>query len=79
MDASPHHMSSSLEHIQHSCAACRKLITQQLEARDDLARALAQSPQGASVGVLQDKVRKLQAATEIQFLKAMDALVGGRR
>ena len=67
-------MPSHSDYITDSCAACRKLIIEQLEARQDLARALAQSPGSPGMRVLQDKVHKLQAATEAQFAKAMDAL-----
>ena len=57
---------------------CRKLIEQQLEAREQLARALEQSAQGSAVAVLRDKVRKLTASTEAQFLKAMSAMPASR-
>lgn len=65
---------STTEQFVHACTECRKLITQQLEARDQLDQALRQSPQGPAVAVLRDKVAKLKASTEAQFLKAMNAL-----
>ncbi|MDB5856990.1 MAG: hypothetical protein JWQ76_679 [Ramlibacter sp.] len=69
---------SSTEHFAHACTECRKLIAQQLEVREQLRRALAQSPDGSAVAVLRDKVRKLTADTERQFLKAMNAMPVGR-
>ena len=67
-------MTSRYDQIQHACTACRKLIIEQLEAQDALARALARSPDGNEAVVLRDKVGKLKAATEVQFMKAMSAL-----
>ena len=65
---------SSTEQFAHACTECRKLIAQQLEAREQLGRALAQSPDGPAVEVLRDKVRKLTARTEEEFLRAMNAM-----
>lgn len=65
---------SSLEQVTRTCSACRQLIVQLLEAVEDLDRALVRAPDGSGTAGLRDKVRKLQAATETEFLKAMDAL-----
>lgn len=65
---------SSTEQFTHACAECRKLITLQLEAREQLERALALSPGGPVVAMLREKVGKLQAGSEDQFLKAMSSL-----
>lgn len=67
-------MDPSTEHITRSCAECRKLIEQLLQAREQLQDAATQAPRSPRVAVLEDKVRKLQAATEAQFLKAMDSI-----
>ena len=69
---------SSPEQFVHTCTECRKLIAQQLEAREQLARAIAHSPDGPAVAVLRDKVRKLAAHSEAAFLKAMNALPSSR-
>ena len=67
-------MTSSVDKFTRSCADCQKLIALQLEARAQLGREIARSPDSPAVAVLRDKVCKLQAATETQFMKAMDAL-----
>ena len=67
-------MDSSVDKFTRSCADCQKLIALQLEARAQLGREIARSPDSSAVAVLRDKVRKLQADTETQFMKAMDAL-----
>ena len=64
---------SSIEQITAASAACRKLISQLLETQEELARALARSPQDARVPVLREKMAKLKLASEKQFLLAMDA------
>ena len=69
---------SSIEQFTHACTECRKLITQQLEAREHLDRVLAQSPDGPAAAVLRDKIRKLRASTEAAFLKAMNAIPNSR-
>ena len=69
---------SSTERFTNSCAECRKLIALQLEAREQLERALLQSPEGPTVAMLRDKVRKLAASTESEFMKAMAALSPSR-
>lgn len=65
---------STLDQVSRTCSTCRELISQLLEAREDLDRALLRSPGDPGVAGLRDKVRKLQGATEIEFLKAMAAL-----
>lgn len=67
-------VNSSVDKFTRTCADCQQLITLQLEARALLSREIARSPDSPAVGVLRDKVWKLQAATETQFMKAMDAL-----
>lgn len=67
-------VNSSVDKFTRSCADCQKLIALQLEAREQLGREIARSPHSPAVAVLRDKVWKLQAATETQFMKAMDAL-----
>lgn len=66
-------MNSSVDKFTRSCADCQQLIALQLEARAQLGREIPQSPDSPAVAVLRDKVWKLQAATETQFMKAMDA------
>jgi hypothetical protein len=72
-------MSSSTEHITRCCEDCRKLIVQLLETREEIDRLVARSPASPAIDVLRDKAAKLQAATEKQFLRAMDALGDVRR
>lgn len=69
---------SSTEQFTHACAECRKLITLQLEARERLEHALALSPGSPAVALLREKVGKLQADCEVQFLKAMSGLPTSR-
>lgn len=67
---------STLERITRTCSTCRQLIVQLLEAREELDRASPGEPGAAG---LRDKVAKLQAATQAEFLKAMDALADHHR
>ena len=69
---------SSSEQFTRACTECRQLLAQQLEAREQLARALAQGPDGPRVAVLREKVQKLAARGEAAFLKAMHALPASR-
>lgn len=69
---------SSTEQFTQACAECRKLITLQLRAREQLERALALSPGTPEVAMLLEKVGKLQASTEAQFMKAMYSLPASR-
>lgn len=69
---------SSIERFAHACTEYRKLISQQLEAREQLEQAIAQSPDAAAVAVLRDKVGKLRAGTEAAFLKEMTAIPNSR-
>lgn len=63
---------ASTDQIHAASAACRKLIEQVLDTQQELAQLQARSPQDGRVGVLHDKLARLQAASERQFLSAMD-------
>lgn len=65
---------SSVEQFIRACAQCRTLIAQQLDARDELERAHALRVDEARIQLLQDKVDKLKASTEAEFLKMMAVL-----
>ena len=69
---------SSTEQFTRACTQCRELIAQQLEAREQLRRALAHSAGEEEVAVLREKIRKLTASTESEFLKAMATLPTSR-
>ena len=63
---------ASTDQIHAASAACRKLIEQVLDIQQELAQLQARSAEDSRIGVLRDKLARLQAASERQFLSAMD-------
>ena len=63
---------ASTDQIHAASAACRKLIEQILDTQQELAQLQARFAEDSRIGVLRDKLARLQAASERQFLSAMD-------
>ena len=70
---------STYERAINNLTACRALIAQLLAAHEELDRLQEHSPGSPAAATMRDKVCKLQAASEEQFLKAMEALESPHR